>query len=494
MGYTSKYKGAEIDALLDKVKKGGNGGGVPIVSSETELDALNLPIGSIASVASDVDTVDVVSLYQPSTEDFSAESLPYDKLSRVMELVFEIPPLDFSPAEGSWCFIKDRNNKTIALDVSFNCLAINDGNSEEWPEYEIFEFDENGLIVGINQTSVSMANEILANGEYFYMAKEGEEISEDNFDAFSKTVKITTAAYSCRIFKKTFDNWKGISAYQIYDSVISAESAIKNEGECAVVEEITSIEIPLSELLHTAEQSFSNLLYTNAYSINPADVTASNIAIATSTNPLVEVLVIGLVPSSKSILAACEGLGDFTLATWNDNGKLTPDWQGINKMNDFFIQRNEDFICYLISGDYVILDQLFLAKHSQKNRSLFVKGKSDVLQFVDMTKLKDTVAKEVLPNYLITTLPNSGALRIEANTYSIAYLNGGNRIVYLRDNGDRKVVKEYVIEFDINQTTNITFSPSSIVWANGSLPVFEANTKVVVSICNNLAVFAVFPK
>ena len=99
-----------------------------------------------------------------------------------------------------------------------------------------------------------------------------------------------------------------------------------------------------------------------------------------------------------------------------------------------------------------------------------------------------------MTKYLITILPNPGVLQIEANTSFIADLKGGNRIVHLRDNGDRKVVKEYVIEFDINQTTNITFSPNSIVWANGSLPVFEANTKVVVSICNNLAVFAVFPK
>ena len=34
MEYKSKFKAQEIDALLDKIKQGGTGGGVPIVSSE----------------------------------------------------------------------------------------------------------------------------------------------------------------------------------------------------------------------------------------------------------------------------------------------------------------------------------------------------------------------------------------------------------------------------------------------------------------------------
>lgn len=88
MEYKSKFKAQEIDVLLDKVKQGGNGGGVPIVSSEEERDALNLPIGSLVSVVKT--SVDFAKLYQPTDEDFNSEGLLYiknpEKFSRIKNL------------------------------------------------------------------------------------------------------------------------------------------------------------------------------------------------------------------------------------------------------------------------------------------------------------------------------------------------------------------------------------------------------------------------
>lgn len=65
MEYKSKFKAQEIDALLDKIKQGGTGGGVPIVSSEEERDALNLPVGSLVSVVKEGTMTSIRDLYQP---------------------------------------------------------------------------------------------------------------------------------------------------------------------------------------------------------------------------------------------------------------------------------------------------------------------------------------------------------------------------------------------------------------------------------------------
>lgn len=104
MGYTSKYKGAEIDALLEQ--------GVLILSSENKLETLGLPKGSVVSIVNGM--VDFEKLYQPTIEDFNSEGAFYIK-----------NPSKFSSIKN----LKNLKIDQELLKLKLNSLSLNTGAS-----------------------------------------------------------------------------------------------------------------------------------------------------------------------------------------------------------------------------------------------------------------------------------------------------------------------------------------------------------------------------
>lgn len=89
-----------IKELEEKVEEGGGGGSIPIVESIEGLEALNLPVGSIASLVKE-DYINLNTLYQPTSEDFNSSS------SEEIFLIKEIEK--FSKVENIESLVIDEN-------------------------------------------------------------------------------------------------------------------------------------------------------------------------------------------------------------------------------------------------------------------------------------------------------------------------------------------------------------------------------------------------
>lgn len=87
-------------------------------------------------------------------------------------------------------------------------------------------------------------------------------------------------------------------------------------------------------------------------------------------------------------------------------------------------------------------------------------------------------------HYPVVTI-SSASQELQPNTYY--KFNGGSLSVTLAAASAN--MSEYVLE--VTMTGSLTL-PSSIVWANEDVPTFEAGKTYVISIVNNLAVYAVF--
>lgn len=203
-GFTSKFKGAEIDNLLSKVQEGGTGGGVPIVSSVEELDA-NASAGSIAVVAKQ-GTNQVVSfrdLYQPDASilDMANMCLTDPSLpSGVSKLVITAPPTGTEFSNNAIVYLVPRSlsatNLNMILLMSGGYMCLEAGNQSN---YAIFNIDDDGNYT-IIQESVDYINEKLASDEWCYLDggifEGGDPMSSSDFDSLDLWVKVQSGSAS----------------------------------------------------------------------------------------------------------------------------------------------------------------------------------------------------------------------------------------------------------------------------------------------------------
>lgn len=195
MGYTSKYKGAEIDALLDKVTQGGTGGGVPIVSSEEELEALNLPIGSEVSVANNsIKRVGFSELYQPTVDDVnaSAGTINFDKMAEVKEI-------EYTPASGT---VNTDGIQIVSKSMMYLIMFYDGGDlvkAEHMSNGELFN--------GNTSEYISQVNQLLLEENFVYAGTMllGGEITESDFAEFDKRLKVVQKESTCEVLLKEFD-------------------------------------------------------------------------------------------------------------------------------------------------------------------------------------------------------------------------------------------------------------------------------------------------
>lgn len=111
---------------------------------------------------------------------------------------------------------------------------------------------------------------------------------------------------------------------------------------------------------------------------------------------------------------------------------------------------------------------------------------SNLIDYTDnaVKKVKAYVDGKSYPKANIT----AEELKMQPNTYYI--FTGSNLALSLVERA-ADMVSEYVIEIVCTGTPNITL-PSGLTWANDTAPVFTAGKTYVISIIDNLAVFAEF--
>lgn len=501
MGYTSKYKGAEIDALLDKVEalpEGGNGGGVPIVSSEEERDALNLPVGSLVSVVKEESVTSIRYLYQPIESDFSEAGLNLSKCSIVNQLMFSTPPKDVISRDDIYFtlitsgYYSEVGGKVVTIDLSYNEIILSDkGDRTTWP---LFVLDNDSQISGINQEAVSKINENLAKDTFYYVGynPNSAEVIEDNvFDALDKIVKVEGQP-TCDTYRKTFNGYAIVNQPDIYTSESEASGSTVLGGLAVVNSETISFKLASElALVPNAPLRSVHYMWPDKLDLSSASGTVSVVVGSQAENL---VIVFGCELASKTVMFSINDT-DYELATFNESGSVSHNYENIGIVTEYFNNRTTDMQFFHGTG-YNLIDQLFQIGVFENQTNLYVKGKDAFKKVVYEDALSLAITEGFKPNY-----PNGDkndnplyGVIAPANEYTYVNVNKASSFSVVLGSIQRPdFVAEYVIEFDITASADISF-PSTITWANGVSPTFEKDTKVVVSILNNLAVFAVFPK
>lgn len=238
-GFTSQFKGAEIDELLLKVKNNevSTGGGVPIVSSVEELDA-NASAGSIAVVAKQ-GTSQVVSfrdLYQPDASildpvnmSLTDPSLP----SGVNKLVITAPPTGTEFSYNAVVYLVPRDLSATNL----NIIALRGGmymrlEAGNQSNHEIFNIDDDGNYT-IIQESVDYINEKLASDEWCYidggLLEGGNPMTSSDFDSLDLWVKAQSGNVSTAEAFIKKDEWETLDAKAIKAIDIASEKESKRK-------------------------------------------------------------------------------------------------------------------------------------------------------------------------------------------------------------------------------------------------------------------------
>lgn len=193
------------------------------------------------------------------------------------------------------------------------------------------------------------------------------------------------------------------------------------------------------------------------------------------------------------------------------NGVVTADQDAINQVNTLI-----NGLYYVSAMSYVMQGQTIssevLAVYDMVLKAavgvpdftdIYVKGdKWEKLYEKEFTQLNSTTkvlrdgvnglqtqVSAIKTSYPIVNTTESNIL-MQPNTYYKCSASNNLRLTF-DFSGDTAAVREYVIE--INCQTSFTLSLAYVVkWANEIVPVIEAGKTIVISVVNNLAVFAEF--
>lgn len=225
MGFKSKYKGSEIENLLDKMSEGG-GGGITIVDSIDKLDT-NTELGSLACVVEQgsIKESSVRDLYQPDASiiDQEAGVLTTPELlssvSSVSVLAPEDNSIDIELVESMFYLVPrdfSMTNRTMAMVqiIPFQgvmAMAIINGDYDLPQQFILAEYSQDAMGYSSNDDQVEAFNEVLANGiDWCYLGapETGFIITEEQFATIDLFVKAVAGVPSkAHVYLKK-DNWE----------------------------------------------------------------------------------------------------------------------------------------------------------------------------------------------------------------------------------------------------------------------------------------------
>lgn len=291
MGFKSKYKGVEIENLLDKMSEGG--GGITIVDSVDKLDQ-SAPIGSVAVVAKkgQITTTSFRNLYQPTADDLDPDLGTLTRpelLSRVSNLDISFPnEVIQMPSEAITICLAPRdfsidNLAMVAIVISATADAtVGQIMAMYQSDKGYNQFALCGYVEGVPQINQNGVDELLAllsdpDIEWCYFGNpETMVITEDEFNVIDKFFIPTVGFNTISDLYILGDSWTKID-----------HAAIQRlEGDIRSLEARTNFSVKVLD----ASDSYISI-YSNTYSklAIPADRTSSYY-IYTSTYNLDETL------------------------------------------------------------------------------------------------------------------------------------------------------------------------------------------------------------
>lgn len=223
MGFKSKYKGVEIENLLDKMSKGG--GGITIVDSIDQLDP-NAELGSMASVVEpgSIQESSFRDLYQPdmSMLDQNTGTLTAPELlSSVLSVsVFAPQNVDSLVKSGLYLVTRDfsmtsQNMAQVQIVPQQGIMAMTmTGGYDTMQQFVLAEYSQDTMSYTIHNDQVEAFNAVLANGMdwcYFGDPQVGA-ITEEQFATIDLFIKAVAGVPSkAHVYLKN-DNWEELYA------------------------------------------------------------------------------------------------------------------------------------------------------------------------------------------------------------------------------------------------------------------------------------------
>lgn len=227
MGYKSKFKAAEIDSLLEQVKNGGTGGGVPIVDSVDMLSA-DAPVGSV-SVVGGKEEKSFRYLIQPKEDvfDIDSGSVNTSLLSRVSKIKAMIPS---EVVNGPYVEVY-LVASTMEHMIKFSCIEYGSGkislleaqvdSGDIHQAKPLIELTENGYT--IDAEWLETINSLLSNAEWFYLSNQSYNVSAEEYDALDRF--IVSSLLSANLFIKK-NSWEKMLANEL----TSIDNNVKSIG------------------------------------------------------------------------------------------------------------------------------------------------------------------------------------------------------------------------------------------------------------------------
>ena len=206
---------------------GSGGEGIPIVSSEAQLETLSADLGSLAVVAEagSVQLTSMRNLYQPTMADVGQTPgtlLNPEKFSQVSSLVFDIPQTAPATSEMGVFVLVPRDMGETNLQIMYLMFSAEGGAGMLMtPEYQGSEFIlytyENGSLVlsPDYQTYVDYINNLLATQDWVYFGNPETAITEAQFDTIDMFVKVRVSAPSKANLYSKKDNWEQVYANEL---------------------------------------------------------------------------------------------------------------------------------------------------------------------------------------------------------------------------------------------------------------------------------------
>lgn len=218
MGFKSKYKGLEIENLLDKMSEGG--GGITIVDSVDQLDS-SAELGTLASVVEpgSIRESSFRDLYQPDASmlDQNTGALTAPELLSSVSSVRVFAPKDvtsigFEPVE-SMVYLVTRDFSMTSQNMAMVQIVPQQGvmamTMVGGYDIVLAEFSQDTMSYIIHNDQVDAFNAVLANGmDWCYFGDPEGGITEEQFATIDLFIKAVAGIPSkAHVYLKK-DNWE----------------------------------------------------------------------------------------------------------------------------------------------------------------------------------------------------------------------------------------------------------------------------------------------
>lgn len=234
MEYKSIFKAKEIDTLLKS--------GVPIVDSVDKLDALDLQVGSLASVAFDnVIEKSFRDLYQPTIDDvdMSTFTVNTDNMSSVKSVtVTPNASMLSSLAEPITMTLIPRAKSDLTEMLLIGILAegiqVIISTSSGHDQKTIMSID-NG-VAQVNEEELNAINELLSSDDYCFLGDFNDLlITPEEYDIIDSVIKVKAGSSACDLYIKDVKGFRPFKEGATYVSsllndigYITSKSVFKN--------------------------------------------------------------------------------------------------------------------------------------------------------------------------------------------------------------------------------------------------------------------------